>query len=151
MSLKPPFPDHILRMIDFAERQKLGKHYRTMDEIQSHAERVSERKLHAHIRNLLNYKGIVFLEQRMDKRSRGVKGWPDFTMAVLLQKPSKSDPTNVTCVPIPMAWECKVGDSKLRPEQEEMLRRMQTEPNGWRIKIIRSLQEAADELKALGI
>jgi hypothetical protein len=151
MSLKPPFPDHILRMIDFAERQKLGKNFRTMDEIQTRAEHIGERKLHAQIRNLLSLKGIIYLEQRMDKPSRGVKGWPDFTFAVLLNKPNKVDPTNVTCVPIPCAWECKVGNSKLRPEQEELLRRLQAPPNAWRVKVIRSLQEAADELITLGI
>ena len=148
--LNPPFPDHVLRMIDFAERQKLGKAFRTNEEIQSAAEHYTERKLHAQIRNLLSLKGIVYLEQRMDKRSRGIKGWFDFTFAVLLNKPNKIDPCNVTCVPIPCGWECKVGKSKLRPEQEELHRRLQP-PNGWRVKVIHNLQEAAEELKALGI
>jgi hypothetical protein len=54
-------------------------------------------------------------------------------------------------VPVPCGWECKVGNSKLRPEQEELLRRLQAPPNAWRIRVIRSLQEAADELKELGV
>jgi len=151
ITLKPPLPDHMLRMIEHAERVKLGKAFRTMDEINSHNEYRNERALHAQIRNLLNLKGIVYLEQRMDKKSRGIKGWPDFTFAVLLNKPSKADPVNVTMVPVPCGWECKIGNSKLRPEQEELLRRLQAPPNAWRIRVIRSLQEAADELKALGI
>jgi hypothetical protein len=44
-----------------------------------------------------------------------------------------------------------VGNAKLRPEQEEMIKRLQTAPNQWNVVIIRSLQEAADELKALGV
>lgn len=149
--LSPPFPDHVLRMIEHAERVKLGKAFRTNDEIQTHAERVSERKLHAQINNLLRLKGIVYFEQRMDKKSRGIKGWPDYVFAVLLNKPNKADPTNVTMVPIPCGWEIKSGNSKLRPEQEELLRRLQAPPNAWRIRVIRSLQEAADELIALGV
>jgi hypothetical protein len=151
INLKPPFPDKILRLMDPAVRQGLGKHFRTMSEINSQNEYRNERALHSQIRNLLNLKGVIYLEQRMDKRSRGIKGWPDFTFAVLLNKPSKADPVNVTMVPVPCGWECKVGNSKLRPEQEELLRRLQAPPNAWRIRVIRSLQEAADELKELGV
>jgi hypothetical protein len=151
INLKPPFPDKILRLMDPDVRKGLGKHFRTMTEINSQNEYLNERKLHAQIKNLLNLKGVVYLEQRMDKKSRGVKGWPDFTFAVLLNKPSKADPVNVTMVPVPCGWECKVGNSKLRPEQEELLRRLQAPPNAWRCRVIRSLQEAADELKELGI
>lgn len=122
-----------------------------MDEINNQNEHRTEKQLHAQIRNLLNLKGIVYSENRMDKRSSTTVGWPDFTACVLLNKPNKVDPLNVTYVPVPLAWEIKVGNAKLRPEQEEMLRRMQAPPNGWRVKVIRSLQEAADELKSLGV
>jgi hypothetical protein len=151
LTLKSPFPDHILRMIDFAERQKLGKHFRTMNEIQTEGERISERKLHVQIRNLLSLKGIVFLEQRMDKRSRGVKGWPDFTASVVIQKPSKVDPTNVMCVPIAIAWEVKLPGKKLSPEQEEISRKMTAFPNGWHYRVIHSVDEALDDLRNFGL
>jgi len=147
--MKLPLPEHVLKMIDPSQRKEMG--LRTNEEIAARVEIYNERKLHSQIRQLLNLKGIVYLECRMDRRSHATVGWPDFTFAVLLNKPNKVDPTNVTCVPIPCAWECKVGNTKLRPEQEEMLRRLQAEPNGWRVKVIRSLQEAAEELKALGI
>jgi len=151
MKMRFPLPESVMRCIDPAERKKLGRGYATAAETAAKVDLYNERRLHTQIRQLLNLKGIVFFESRMDKKSHGTKGWPDFTFAVLLQKPNKMDPTNVTCVPIPCGWECKVGKGKMSPEQDEMLRRMQTEPNGWRIKIIHSLKEAADELMALGI
>jgi hypothetical protein len=146
-----PLPDNILRLMDPQERRKLGKDARLMEEINQDTWHRSERELHAQVRNLLNLKGIVYSENRMDKRSGTTVGWPDFTFAVLLNKPNKVDPLNVTMIPVPIGWEMKVGNNKLRPEQEEMLRRMQAPPNAWRVKIIRSLQEAADELKSLGV
>lgn len=149
--LKPPLPDHILRMIEHAERVKLGKHFRTMSEINSQNEYRNERALHAQIRNLLSLKGIVYLEQRMDKKSRGIKGWPDFTFAVLLNKPSKADPTNVTMVPIPVAWEIKLPGKKLSPEQEELQRKMTSGNNAWHYLVIHSVQEAFEDLQSLGL
>jgi hypothetical protein len=134
MSLKPPLPDHILRMIDFAERQKLGREFRTFEEVQLNAERYTERKLHAQIRNLLSLKEITYFESRMDRRTTQRKGAPDFIFAVR---------------GIPVGYECKTGNSKLRPEQEELLEKMRF--NGWHVRIIRSIKEAADDLKELGI
>jgi|SRR5215472_1498792 len=151
MNIKNPnlLPDHIKRMIDHAQRKKLG--IVTNEERSLRLEHYNERRLHSQIRQLLHLKGIVFLESRMDKRSHMTVGWPDFTFAVLMQKPNKIDPTNVTCVPIPCAWECKVGNRKVTPEQVEMMWKLQKEPNAWRVKVIRTLQEAADELRALGV
>jgi hypothetical protein len=82
----------------------------------------------------------------MDKRSHATVGWPDFTFAVVIGVSSQRAGAHVAC-----AWECKVGNSKLSPEQEEKMRKMQAFPNAWRVKVIHSLQEAADELKTLGI
>jgi hypothetical protein len=132
MSMKPPLPEHILRMIDFAERQKLGREFRTFEEMQLAAERYTERKLHAQIRNLLSLNALIFFESRMDRRTTQRKGAPDFLFA-------KNG--------VPVAWECKTGKSKLRPEQEEMLEAMKK--NGWHTKVIRSLQEAADDLREI--
>jgi hypothetical protein len=146
-----PLPEKVLQMIDPAEREKLGKGFRTRAEISSKVEAYNERQLHAQIRQLLNLKGIVYHESRMDKRSHSTVGWPDFTFAVFSATPHKSDPTNKLYVAIPCAWEIKVGDTKLRPEQSEMFWKLQKMPNAWRVKVIRSLKEAADELKALGI
>ena len=137
--------------MDPTVRASLGKHYRTWDEIQTQATMTNERSLHAQIRNLLNLKGIVFFESRMDRKTTQPKGTPDFIFSVLLERPEKHDPTSNLCVPLPVAWEIKVGNLKLRPEQETMLRNMQRRPNAWNCKVIRSLQEAADELKAMGI
>jgi len=151
VKLTYPLPEKVLRMIDPTERKKLGTGYATASETASRVQLYNERKLHSQIRQLLHLKGIVFFESRMDKRSHGTVGWPDFTFAVLLQKPNKADPTNVTCVPVPIAWEVKIPGGKPTPEQQEMLWRVQKEPNAWRVVVIRSLEQAVDELKALGL
>ena len=132
-------------------RASLGKHYRLMEEINHDNEHRNEKKLHRDIENLLRLKGIVYVHARTDRKTTQQKGVPDFLFALALQKPSKHDPTGATCVPVPCAWEIKTDKAKLRPEQEIMMRDMMRPPNGWYVKVIRSLQEAADELKALGI
>jgi hypothetical protein len=144
MKIKNPvlLPDHIKKMIDPSQRQKLG--IATEEEREKKIEAFNERKLHQDIRQLLNLKGIVFFEQRMDKRSRGPKGWPDFTFAVWIALIRSTHP-------VAICWECKAGKGELSPDQEDMAHRIQKGPNAWRFRIIRSLQEAADELKALGI
>lgn len=152
LSLKPPFPDKILRLMDPDVRKGLGKHYRTMSEINSHNEYRNERALHSQIRNLLNLKGIIYLEQRMDKKARGIKGWPDFTFSVLLlPTASKTDPTGNVRTPVPVAWELKLPGKKLSPEQEELMRRMTSGVNAWHYRIVHTLQEAADDLRSLGV
>jgi|SRR5215472_168926 len=139
-------PEHIKRMIGHAQRHALG--IVTNEERSHKVERYNERKLHSQIRQLLGLKGIAYLEMRMDRRSHATVGWPDFTFCVPLG-PDKSDPTNNVHVAVPCAWECKVDGRKPTTEQVEMHLRMIG--NGWRVRIIRSLKEAADELKALGL
>lgn len=116
----------------------------TYEQLQTKVQTYNERKLHKDIQQLLNLKGIVFFEQRMDKRSRGPKGWPDFVFTVH----RNGDPT---LQPIAKGWECKTGTGKLSSEQVKMIEQMECPPNGWNVTVIRSLQEAIDELKTLGI
>jgi hypothetical protein len=135
MHIKDPklIPEHIKKMIDPGHRQELG--IMTEEEREKKIDAYNERKLHADIRQLLNLKGIAFLECRMDKRSHATVGWPDFTMGLS----------------VPCAWELKVDKARLRPEQEEMIRKMQTPPNSWHVKVIHSLEEAFKELRELGV
>lgn len=136
MHIKDPklIPDHIKRMIDHAERHRLG--IKTNEEQQEKVDAKLERDLHNEICQLLNLKGIAYCHARMDKRSRMTKGWPDFTMSVL----------NVS-----NAWECKVGNSRLSLDQESMRISMISPPNSWRYRVIHSLQEACEDLKQLGL
>jgi hypothetical protein len=151
MHFKDPklIPEHIKNLIDPAQRKELG--ISTQYEKWQGIKRYNERKLHADIRQLLNLKGIEYFESRMDKRSHTTVGWPDFTFAVYLGKSSSWFNDLALPVQIPCAWECKVENRKPTPEQEEKMRKMQAYPNAWRVRVIRSLKEAADELKALGI
>lgn len=47
------------------------------------------------------------------------------------------------------AWEIKLPEGKLSPEQEAL--RPKLEANGWSYRIIRSVDEALAELKAMGV
>ncbi len=152
INLTGPLPDKVLRLIDPAVRATLGRHYRTMDEINTHNEHRNERALHNQVENLLRLKGIAYLHQRMDRKSRGIKGWPDYVFAVLLlPTASKTDPTGNVRTPVPCAWELKLPGKKLSPEQEELMRRMTSGVNAWHYRIIHTLQEAADDLRSLGV
>jgi hypothetical protein len=91
----------------------------------------TEKDLHVAIRSLLSLKGIEYFESRMDKRTTQRKGTPDFIFAVEGRA---------------VAWECKSPVGKLSKAQEEMHIRLAQWPNYWKIKVIRSLQEAIKEL-----
>jgi hypothetical protein len=139
-------------MLDHAERKRLGKDFRLMSEINQDNEHRSERDLHAQVENLLRLKGIVWFSQRMDRKSRGIKGWPDYVFAVfLLPTASKTDPVGNVRTPVPVAWELKLPGKKLSPEQEELMRRMTSGVNAWHYRVIHTLQEAADDLRSLGV
>jgi hypothetical protein len=97
-------------------------------------EHKTEKDLHKSIRHQLLYRGIEFFESRMDKRTTQRKGTPDFVFAVEGRA---------------IAWECKSPVGKLSKAQEEMHIRLEQWPNYWKIKVIRSLQEAIKELAEL--
>jgi hypothetical protein len=107
---------------------------------------MTERDLHKSIRALLNAKRIVFFESRMDKRTTQRKGVPDFVFSV------KSSPLGSRLgYNTAVAWEAKVGNGKLRPEQQTMFEAMQRHPNQWHCAVVRSLDDAIKELEALGL
>jgi hypothetical protein len=120
----------ILRCISTAERRKLGKAGVTAEEAQEKFVAKSERELQGQIAGLLRIRGIWFHSARMDRKTTGQVGTPDFLLALNGR---------------PVALEAKHAKGKLSPEQiktHEVMRR-----NGWRVEVVRSL---GDVLGILG-
>jgi hypothetical protein len=78
---------------------------------------------------------------RTDKPTRTQVGTPDICFVVQ----SKRDALDGVCVAV--AFEVKIGDAKLRPEQDEAAKAMILD--GWKWAKIRSLKEAKDFLDNL--
>lgn len=118
-------PDKILRHMSETDRKSLGKAGLTREDCEKKAALRNERDLHRIVAAYLTLKGIEVFRQRMDKRSRGPVGWPDFTFA------AKG---------VPVVWELKLPGQKLSDEQELMGQNLKK--NGWRHAVIRSLDDA---------
>ncbi len=109
-----------------------------------------EKSLHRAVAKLLNYKRIVYIHSRTDQRTTQAKGVPDFIFAV---KPPQFAVDGVLCGSdmTACAWELKTAKGKLRPEQIAMHWKMQKLPNAWNVKVIRTIDEAIQELEAMGL
>jgi hypothetical protein len=148
MSFKFPLPDSIVKLIDKADREKLG--LKTMDEHVAEAEVKTERELSNQVENLLRLRGIQYFKSRSDKRTTRPKGEPDFLMSVWVKSVDKRTQTTGSW-PVAIGFELKVGGRALSDEQQAMIQRMTTPPNAWKIYVIRSVQDAFDALKQLGL
>lgn len=136
-------PQHISRLMSPEDRQAFGKGAMTAEDALARAEIKNERDLQRQIVALLRLKGIEPNVSRMDKRKTDAVGWPDITFAIdYYDDPSYN---------IPCAWEVKFGNGQLSKEQQQMHVRLSTPPNAWRIRVIRSVDEAIAELKYLGL
>jgi hypothetical protein len=151
MSFKFPLPDSIVKLIDKADREKLG--LKTMDEHIAQAEVKSERDLHKAIANLLRLRGIEFFESRMDRKTTQAVGVPDFVFAVSAKlPPTKSMLLDaVIAAPLACGWEVKIAGRPLSESQQAMFRKLTTPPNAWCCRVIRSVDDALAELKRLGL
>lgn len=124
-------PETFLRCIAPEQRHalKLGN---TAAEVMQMGEATAERELQKQIARLLQFHGIIYFDQRMDKRTRGRKGQPDFLFAY-----------NGKAV----SWEIKLPQGKLSPEQVKLSEQMASVPNRWTWRKITSLDQARMELR----
>lgn len=143
MKLPTILPDAFLRCIEPSVRKKIAVGQLTAEEALSKAEIRNEKELQKQILALLRLHSIEPLCPTFGKKTRMAVGWPDITFTV--RKSLFPIPDAYAC-----AWELK-HNGKLSKEQERMHVRLSTPPNAWRIKIIRSVQEAVEELRELGI
>lgn len=147
MKLPTILPDAFLRCIDSSERKKIAVGQLTAEEALSKAEIRNERDLQKQILALLRLHGIEPLCPTFGKKTRMAVGWPDITFSVC--KRISNDKLNLEFI-YACAWELK-HNGELSVEQKKMHVRLSTPPNAWKIKIIRNVQEAVEELRKLGI
>jgi hypothetical protein len=93
---------------------------------------ITERELQSRIVTLLRRLNIEPLWHRTDRRSGATVGWPDITWCYHGRG---------------YAWEVKTPTGRLRLEQERMLDRLAALPNGWSVRIVRSVDDAIAALQ----
>lgn len=124
-------PNHILEKLPAAERAKLGKAGMTAAEANAAFVARNERQLQRQIHNELMRRGIWHDLDATNKRRTGTLGTPDFLFSI----------NGRAC-----ALEVKFEGGRLRPEQEEAIRQMTA--NGWRVTVVRTLQDAIAFIKS---
>ncbi len=129
-----------LKMIPRDQRKQSGKSGETYDEAQARATHKSEREMQSMIRQWLDLQGWSFSWQRMDKRTRGKLGTPDFVICV----PGSTGPGNSWRVGLFVAIECKMPGQQLKPDQEK--ERMKIVAAYGRYLVATSAKEAIDWL-----
>lgn len=129
-------PESFLKCMTAADRKAIGQ--MSAEEAILAFSAKSERKLQGQIVQLLRLNGIEVLWHRTDKRSAATVGWPDLTFCVGLSRAW------------PCAWEVKLH-GLLSKEQEQMRLRLISPPNLWNYRVIRSVDEALEELRRMGV
>lgn len=127
-------PTNVLRLMPPEERARLGKAGVLPEEALANAEIRLERDLQIRLRALLGLRGIAYQQSRMDKKTTGTVGWPDFTFAVNGR---------------PVAWECKLPGKDLDEDQVRVIEQMKA--NGWDVRVIRSVEQAMGHLREFDV
>lgn len=122
--------DRFLKLMKPEDRARMG--VMTGEEAMQAFQARSEKELQKQIADLLRLRGIAFHCARMDKKTSGSVGWPDFTMAVM---------------GTPIAWEVKFDGGRLSSEQERTRDKMLS--NGWQWRLITNLGAARAHLDSI--
>jgi hypothetical protein len=75
-------PENILRLMSSADRRRYAGGQLTNEEAYVKASRRAEKEEHNLFINWLGLHGLQFRHDRMDKKTSGTVGWPDFTIVV---------------------------------------------------------------------
>lgn len=114
------------------DRQPLGKAAMTNEDAQASLAARKEKQLQENIAALLRLRNIWFMRQRMDRRTTGTLGAPDFLFSV----------NGEAC-----AFEVKLPSAHLTDEQFACHIAMRT--NGWIVFVVHSEAEAIQQLEAI--
>lgn len=131
-------PQRIVDLLSPDDRQEYALHIghpnagRSSSEIEQKITGRAERELQNQVRQYLNQKGVSFICPAMFRKSELPLGWPDFTFAYQ---------------GIPVLWECESLKGELRESQERVV--VQLIRNGWRFRLIRSLEQARIHLRKI--
>lgn len=131
-------PDNILRRMDSASRKSLGKAGRTSEEIEAKKGLELEKEIHRDIDQWLRSKDIVFQHERMDGRTRGTVGWPDFTFGWYSETYPRFHGIG-----------CEVKRPGEKPTEDQAKVHEKMRRNGWTVLVVHSMQELIEELKKL--
>lgn len=132
MTIRGPIPEHIRRLMPKEDRAEMGKVAMTTADAQEKIDGRREKELQENIAAMLRQRDIWFAWQRMDRKTTGTVGQPDFLFCV----------KGRAC-----AFEVKLPGSHLREEQTQAIIRMTT--NGWFVRAVRSEKEALEQLEAI--
>lgn len=114
--------DAILSRMPASARRTMG--LQTGEEATAKCLARSERELQNQIAGLLTIRGIWFCRSRMDRPTTQAKGVPDFLLCLLGHA---------------VALEAKYDKGKLSAEQERTHEQMKA--NGWKVHVVRTLDE----------
>ena len=125
-------PENIRRRMRPEDRQAIGKPAMTNEDAQAKINGKREKELQENIANLLRQRNIWFMRQRMDRKTTGTLGAPDFLFAI----------NGRAC-----AFEVKLPGGKLTDDQMRAIVAMTN--NGWFFRVVHSEAEALKELDSI--
>lgn len=125
-------PERVRRLMPKETRKELNAP--TNSEIAAKQNTRREKELQENIAALLRQRGIWFERKRMDRRSTGVVGCPDFLFAAYGRA---------------IALECKMPGFEPSEDQQRCMTQMQTPPNSWQTYVTTSEQSVVDLLNRL--
>lgn len=135
-------PEKLLRLMSPEDRRKAGQ--KTAAEVLAQGEAKSEKELQRSIVGLLRLKGIEPIVSRMDRRTSNNVGTPDILFAV-------GGFFNGRSYDFACAWEIKMPKGELSDQQKAIGCKMIQPPNAWCHRVIRSVDQALADLRAMGI
>lgn len=148
-----PLPPNITKCMSDKDRKAWGKGAMSPDECLAKAEAKNEKQLQKLIVSLLNLRGIEVNVSRMDKRKTDRVGWPDLTFCVWGKEHhsfiNSGNSETFKARLFACCWEIKMPNAGLSEEQQRLA--MKLIGNGWSCRVIRSVDEALAELKAMGL
>lgn len=122
-------PDNFLKRMSPEDRKALGKAGVTNEEAVKKFALKKEKELHDQIEQFLRLHGVTYRHDRMDRKTTGTVGWPDFTFVWR---------------GIPIALECKLPSGLVTPEQAKVINGLTND--GWKVRVVYSLGQVKDLL-----
>jgi len=122
----------------------MGKGGQLPEETLAKGEAKNEKELQKQICSYLRLKGIEPIVSRTDKRTTNNVGTPDILGAFCGEQAG-----HVRI--FAFAFECKMPNKQMRPQQIEMRKLMTTSPNAWSHRLITHLNQVIEFLRERGI
>jgi hypothetical protein len=116
-------PQHVLKLMPKEQRNPLGKAGLTTEEVDAKTAVKLEKQLHEQCLALLMIRGVFCVHSRMDRKATTPVGTPDLCFAV---------------DGIPCAVDLKRPGEHPTPDQVKVMQQMMD--NGWRVRVLTSLE-----------